>query len=77
MTYRGKVMNGVVVLEGEASIPDGTEVSVEPIPVGQARQDGAGLSAFFDIWRRAKATGIPDLAVNHDHYLYGHPKAKP
>ena len=31
MTYRGKVKSGVVVLEGNAQIPDGTEVRVEPL----------------------------------------------
>jgi len=29
---------------------------------------------LFDMGRLAVETGIPDLARNVDHYLYGHPK---
>lgn len=31
MTYRGRVANGVVLLEGQPSLPDGTEVRVVPV----------------------------------------------
>lgn len=68
MTYRGRVKNGVVVLEGEASLPEGSEVEVglvappeTMIPLGQKLLKYAG-----------KAKGLPpDMAKNHDHYLYG------
>jgi hypothetical protein len=77
MTYRGRVKNGVVVLDGQALIPEGTEVSVEPLQSGRAESADAGLSPLFEVWKRAKSTGLPDLALNHDHYLYGYPKVKP
>ena len=31
MTYRGQVKNGVVVLEGNSSLPEGTRVQVQPL----------------------------------------------
>ena len=31
MSYRGHVKNGVVVLDGDASLPEGVEVVIEPI----------------------------------------------
>ena len=74
MTYRGRVKNGVVVLDDPAALGEGTVVRVEPVGMGD--DDGAadGPSALFRAPERAKETGIPDLAINHDHYLYGHPK---
>ncbi len=72
MTYRGKVANGVVVLEGDARLAEGTTVLVEPIATPE-KEDNDPLYRLFDL---AVATGVPDLAVNIDHYLYGHPKVK-
>ena len=74
MTYRGKVMNGVVVFDGAVSPSDGTIVRVEPIEPGCVDASPEGLSSLFRASERARGTGIPDLAINHDHYLYGHPK---
>ncbi len=31
MTLHGKIQNGVVVLDGPVSLPDGTEVFVQPV----------------------------------------------
>jgi len=74
MTFRGRVKNGVVVLDDPVGLGEGTVVRVEP--VGTSDDDGApdGLSPLFRAPERAKKTGIADLAINHDHYLYGHPK---
>ncbi|MBI3466331.1 MAG: hypothetical protein HY000_25245 [Planctomycetes bacterium] len=33
MIYRGQVRGGVVVLPPEVHLPDGTDVTVEPIPL--------------------------------------------
>lgn len=71
MTYRGQVKDGIIVLEGDARLPEGTVVSVEPIPAPAP----AGGDALFDMPDLAVETGIRDLASNIDHYLYGHPKA--
>lgn len=71
MTYLGRVKNGVVVLDGGSPLADGTVVKVEPVPPTRA---GADENDLFRAGNRAKPTGIPDLSINHDHYLYGHPK---
>jgi len=77
MTYKGRVENGVVVLEPGAHLREGMDVRVEPVPeagsaaecsheLGQLR---AGLLGFSG----AVKGGPSDLAQNHDHYLHGTP----
>ncbi len=72
MSYKGTVKNGVVVLDPPAKLPEGTSVRIEPELTPAARDED-----LDPVWRMAELagpTGIPDLAVNVDHYLYGHPK---
>ena len=72
MVYRGCMNQGVVVLEGDARPPDGVIVEVVPIePQPPAVED----DPVYRLYELAVPTGIPDLAQNLDHYLYGHPKA--
>ena len=69
MTYQGKVKNGVVVLEGNPSLADGTVVRVEPVedrPLVDLVRATEHLSGDTD-WPA-------DGAAEHDHYLYGTPK---
>ena len=78
MSYRGTVKNGVVVLEAGASLPEGTSVRVEA-EAAHAEQTTAPAPSpeedpLFDMSKYAVDTGFPDLGVNLDHYLYGHPK---
>jgi hypothetical protein len=73
MTYRGTVKGNVVVLESGAELPDGTLVHVET----EASGGNGMLTGETDLFRMgdlAVETGIPDLATNADHYLYGYPK---
>jgi hypothetical protein len=71
MVYTGIVHNGVIVLEGGMSLPEGTRVrleelqrTAEPETLGQRLMKFAGT-----------AQGLPaDMAANHDHYLHGRPK---
>ena len=72
MSYKGTVKNGVVVLEPPAKLPEGTVVRVEPEPEPVATD--AELDPAWRMDELAGPTGIPDLSVNADHYLYGHPK---
>jgi hypothetical protein len=78
MVYRGHVEKGVVVLDGSADLPDGLEVKVEPVDNSEQESalDEDGLTLGQKLLKHAgKAIGLPpDLAVNHDHYLYGTPK---
>jgi hypothetical protein len=75
MVYLGTVHNGVVVFENGVSLPEGSPVRVELL---QTAKRDEGLSdeddALLNMADLAIDTGIPDLAVNIDHYLYGHPK---
>ena len=71
MSYRGTVSGGVVVLPPEAKLADGTEVTIEVAPSSPQNR------TFYERFREFAgiAKDMPsDLAMNHDHYLHGHPK---
>lgn len=71
MTYRGRVKNGVIVLDPPATLPEGAEVHVAPADPEESGPTWAVV--FKDVI--GKAEGLPtDAALNHDHYLYGTPK---
>ncbi|HWM89879.1 MAG TPA: hypothetical protein VN493_03860 [Thermoanaerobaculia bacterium] len=72
MVYRGKVKDNVVILEPGARLPEGAIVRIELEPSGAPEAQPNSLLRMVDL---AVDTGIPDLATNIDHYLYGHPKA--
>lgn len=67
MTLTGTIQNGVVVLDDGHRLPEGTRVEVvvsEKIPSERPFQgllDLAGTVSELP----------PDMALNHDHYLYG------
>ncbi len=72
---RGRVQNGVVVLEAPQALREGTEVAVKPL----LRRGGKVEAGKQPTVRRAlsrlagKAKGLPtDAARQVDHYLYGH-----
>ena len=78
MVFRGRVENGVVVVDEPVSLPDGTEVSIRAMPTKPKR---GGKSVRKPAVGRAllrlagKAVGLPpDASRNVDHYLYGHAK---
>ncbi|HYF50728.1 MAG TPA: hypothetical protein VEJ63_15045 [Planctomycetota bacterium] len=81
MNYRGIVKNGVIVPIGKVEIPEGTTVTIHFLKkVGKAKATRKGTKKKkhpLDLSDLAVHTGIPDLAENIDHYLYGHPKQKP
>jgi len=70
MTCRGKVKNGVVVLEDARALPEDTVVSVEPIVSPDAPALGEDLMRFAGTIK-----GMPsDMSRNHDHYAHGAPR---
>ena len=81
MTYRGKMTNGVVVLDGPQLPPEGTPVTVNVLkPRAPRRAKGRkptgtmydGLKPFIGM-----GAGLPpDASQNVEHYLYGAPKQK-
>jgi hypothetical protein len=80
MVYQGTIQNGVVVFATGVHLPEGTVVNVEPLtPATESKPTKIDPSELDPVWRMAELaedTGIPDLGVNIDHYLYGHPKVK-
>ena len=71
MTYRGRIKNGVVILNPPASLPEGCEVDVA-LAEEQALPP-TWAEVFKDLIGRAE--GLPtDMARNHDHYLHGAPR---
>ncbi len=71
MVYKGKVKNGVIVLEKTGELPEGIEVEVV---VSETGNDGPTvldrLGGVVGI-----AEGLPsDLARNHDHYIHRRPR---
>lgn len=80
MTYRGRVENGIVVLDEPGQLPEGAAVLIEvpesPEPCAPAERDAGGRTIGERLLKYAgKAKGLPrDLARNHDHYLHGTPK---
>ena len=70
MVYRGHVKGGVVVLDPDIRLPEGTEVRVELIQPSPrktlAEQLGDLIGSVPDL--------PPDMAEQHDHYLHGTPK---
>jgi len=70
VSYKGTVRNGVVVLPPGAKLPEGTTVQVTPL--GAAPEDPQFLRSILKL---AKPRDWPeDFALNHAHYMKGHPK---
>ncbi|MHB1035853.1 MAG: hypothetical protein ACYC35_18715 [Pirellulales bacterium] len=76
MVYRGRVKNGVVILDDPVQLPEGTEVEVD-LPIRSTGEPLEGAPTLYDRLKPVigMAEGLPaDLAENHDHYLHGTPK---
>ncbi len=77
IAYRGYVENGIIRLEGAATLPEGTAVRVEieaPPPRGESETGGVSLYERLKPVIGAAKCLPEDASVNVDHYLYGHPK---
>lgn len=71
MVYRGRIDHGVVVFDGDACLPEGAIVDIIPV---ESEHPASAEEGLYDLGKLAVPTGIADLALNVDHYLYGHPK---
>jgi hypothetical protein len=75
MVYKGTVQNGVVVLQNGVELPEGAPVRVELLEMEAAKETlSPEDDALLNMSKFAVDMGIPDLSVNINHYLYGHPK---
>ena len=73
MIYKGKVRNGVVVLEGNTPLPENAEVNVELVGQSEPQQPRSWAEVFKDVIGSVDDMP-PDMAENHDHYIHGTPK---
>jgi hypothetical protein len=71
----GRVVDGIVVLDPPGKLENGTEVRVRPIQrTSEPEADETSLSEML-LSFAGIVEGLPeDMALNHDHYLYGVPK---
>ena len=76
MTLRGKVQNGVVVLEGGPLLPDGTPVEVivpaaasRDVPLAEQERRRAALAELLAI--PDENPGDNFSGADHDQVLYG------
>jgi hypothetical protein len=87
MDIRGRVKGGVVVLDDPEALPEGSVVHVEPVEAAEPAKVAESVKATEEEGREGPSLferlrdvvgiikdGPPDLAKNHDHYLYGTPK---
>ncbi len=60
MIYRGRVENGVIVMEGSPALPDGTEVRFEPdLPVERRlKSQSIESRPAFGIWKDRQVDGL-------------------
>ena len=73
MTCKGRVKNGVVILEGGVSLPENAEVKVEVVGQGKPEKPLSWAEVFKDVI--GSVDDMPaDMARNHDHYIHGTPK---
>jgi len=77
MAYRGRVKNGVVVLDEPIELPDGTEVKVDVLTLSVDNLPDDGIPTLFEQLQPfvGKVQGLPpDASVNLDYHLYGVPR---
>jgi len=73
--FTGRVVNGAVVLDQPGKLEDGTEVRVRLVTKPEIAQENNGSLSEMLLSFAGVIEGLPeDLALNHDHYLYGLPK---
>jgi hypothetical protein len=73
MSITATVENNTIKLPSGVNLPDGTTVRIQPLTEPAAQAFGSRYAKFIGAVKDAP----PDLAANHDHYLYGTPKRTP
>jgi hypothetical protein len=74
MVYHGMIQNGAVVFSGPIPLPEGTPVEVVAVPASGEALPAIEEDPLYNMSDLAGETGVADLSINIDHYLYGHPK---
>ncbi|MCE9533165.1 MAG: hypothetical protein K8T89_18865 [Planctomycetes bacterium] len=73
MTFEGIVTNGIIVLDDDARLPEGTRVEVEVKESPVEEKPSSSLNTLLKFAGLVKDLQ-PGMALNHDHYLHGAPK---
>lgn len=71
MSYTGKVQNGVVVLPPGVKLPEGADVRVETLEL--LPEDDPSIQAIMKL-AKPRPHWPTDYALNHAHYVKGHPR---
>lgn len=71
VSFKGTVKNGVVVVPPDAKLPDGTEVEI--IPQDLLPEDTPFIESVLKL-AKPRPHWPQDFALNHAHYVKGHPK---
>lgn len=71
MSVTGKIKNGVIILPPGIKLPEGAEVKVEMLT--PAAENDPFLQAVLKL-ARPRPHWPKDYALNHAHYVKGHPK---
>jgi hypothetical protein len=73
MTIRGHVQNGVVVIDGAQSLPEGAQVEVSLVLPKDNSEQGPLRNLLLEF--AGTVEGLPsDMAEQHDHYIHRRPK---
>jgi len=73
MSLEGTMLNGEVVLDEPATLPDGTRVEVVEKPAAAAKPTLLSLLKLAGTARNLPA----DFAAENDHYIHGTPRRTP
>ena len=71
MSYTGTVKNGVVVLPPDVKLPEGAEVKIEPLEL--LPENDPAIAAIVKL-AKPRPYWPADYALNHAHYVKGHPR---
>jgi hypothetical protein len=72
VNYKGTVKNGVVVLPPDVKLPEGTQVDVIP-GIELLSENDPTIAAILKL-AKPRPHWPEDYALNHAHYVKGHPK---
>ena len=71
MSFTGKIKNGAVALPPNVKLPEGTEASGEPLDL--IPENEPYVQAILKL-AKPRPHWPKDFALNHAHYLKGHPR---
>lgn len=77
MGVQGVVRNGLI--QFPTDLPEGTRIDLSDFPMvikppPKRKAMSPAVDPVYRLYELAVDMGIPDLAAEHDHYLYGTPK---